>query len=53
MNTHRHPRTLQEAFGPYTSARIDDGRRPALWPWVLYFAALAALALFVMLAVLA
>lgn len=24
MNTRKYPRTLQEAFGPYTSQRIDD-----------------------------
>jgi len=24
MNTRKHPRTLNEAFGPYTSSRIDD-----------------------------
>lgn len=28
MNTRRHPRTLQEAFGPYTSRQIDEPKRP-------------------------
>lgn len=37
MNTTRkHPRTMQEAFGPYANSHIydqDDKRYPALW-WV-------------------
>ena len=24
MNTRKHPRTLQEAFGPYTSNEIEE-----------------------------
>jgi hypothetical protein len=28
MNTRKYPRTMQEAFGPYTSHRIDDVERP-------------------------
>lgn len=27
MNTRRHPRTLQEAFGPYTSREIQEPPR--------------------------
>lgn len=26
MNTRRHPRTLNEAFGPYTSHQIEEPR---------------------------
>lgn len=26
MNTRRHPRTLNEAFGPYTSHHIEEPR---------------------------
>jgi hypothetical protein len=26
---HKHPRTLTEAFGPYTSDRIDEDPDPA------------------------
>ena len=26
MNTRRHPRTLNEAFGPYTSTQIEEPR---------------------------
>lgn len=33
----RHPRTLQEAFGPYTSSQIGETRRRApAHEWVLY-----------------
>lgn len=28
MNTRRYPRTLQEAFGPYTSHEIEPMREP-------------------------
>lgn len=28
MSTRKHPRTLQEAFGPYTSSRIDELQPP-------------------------
>ena len=34
MNTRRHPRTLQEAFGPYTSSRIHTGETALLPRWV-------------------
>lgn len=34
MNTRRHPRTLQEAFGPYTSSRIHTGETTLLPRWV-------------------
>lgn len=30
MNTRMYPRTLQEAFGPYTSTEIEDPQRSAL-----------------------
>lgn len=28
MQTRKYPRTLQEAFGPYTDNRIEEGKRP-------------------------
>ena len=28
MNPRKYPRTMQEAFGPYTSFTIDEPRRP-------------------------
>lgn len=28
MQTRKHPRTLVEAFGPYTSTKIQETRRP-------------------------
>ena len=34
MNTRRHPRTMQEAFGPYTSSRIHTGKATLLPRWV-------------------
>jgi len=42
MNTtRRHPRTLQEAFGPYTDNRIADDEQT---PWRPSDLALAAIA---------
>lgn len=34
MNTRRYPRTLQEAFGPYTSSRIHTDETALLPRWV-------------------
>ena len=31
MNTRKHPRTLQEAFGPYTSHEIEEREQPMDW----------------------
>lgn len=28
MNTRKHPRTMQEAFGPYTSRHIEEEPMP-------------------------
>ena len=28
MQTRKYPRTLQEAFGPYTDSRIEEAKRP-------------------------
>lgn len=43
MNTRRFPRTLQEAFGPHTSRRIDEPRpRTPRHEKVLYAVALIA-----------
>lgn len=44
MTTKRYPRTMQEAFGPYTSHDIyEETERGGLWP-VVSFAATLALA---------
>ena len=34
---HKHPRTLTEAFGPYTSDRIDEDPDPAE-TWMFWLA---------------
>ena len=49
MNTRKHPRTLQEAFGPYTSREIAE--QPMDWQDKLVVGAsvAAALATFVIL----
>lgn len=31
MQTRKHPRTMQEAFGPYTDNRIEEPPRPMDW----------------------
>lgn len=31
MQTRKHPRTLQEAFGPYTSHQLHEPVRPMDW----------------------
>jgi hypothetical protein len=49
MNTRRYPRTLQEAFGPYTSTKIEpmpgQARRPLLWAVVMGMVTVIAVAL--------
>jgi len=44
--TRKHPRTLQEAFGPYTSNRIDEANTQSgygrAWWFAIYCIALAA-----------
>lgn len=38
MNTRKHPRTLEEAFGPHTSKHITDDSHDypgAWWGWVI------------------
>jgi hypothetical protein len=45
MNTRRYPRTLQEAFGPYTDDRIHEpapDRRPLSLAQMIYIPALVA-----------
>lgn len=43
LNTRRFPRTLREAFGPYTSERIDEPvQRVPLHEKVLYVASIVA-----------
>lgn len=45
MNTRRYPRTMQEAFGPYTSHKVEPmppPRRPlSLWQ-IIYIPTLVA-----------
>ena len=47
MNTRKHPRTLEEAFGPYTSHDIDEAERMSAyslaWCIVMSIVSLAAL----------
>lgn len=46
MNTRRYPRTLQEAFGPYTDHNIQPMREPRgrhRQDWALYVVAVVAL----------
>lgn len=31
MNSRKYPRTLQEAFGPYTSRDLVEPKRPLDW----------------------
>ena len=52
MNTRRHPRTLEEAFGPYTSKEFAEPEDPMPAADVIVVAACAigALALLAMLA---
>lgn len=44
MQTRKYPRTLQEAFGPYTDHRIVEPTRPFDWQdkVVLAFSAIGA-----------
>lgn len=48
MTTKRHPRTLQEAFGPYTSDYINE-EKESDWTWAaVSFVATLALLLIVL-----
>lgn len=49
MNTRRYPRTLQEAFGPYTTNDLQPMREPRVRraDWALYLVACIALAVIV------
>ncbi len=49
METEKHPRTLQEAFGPYTSHHVAEPEGPTDWQdWVVIVAsALTLLAVLV------
>ena len=47
MNTRRYPRTLQQAFGPYTDNTLHPMREPAnrRWQdWAIYLIAVITLA---------
>lgn len=48
-NTRRYPRTLQQAFGPYTSSQLDDPTpyRGPFWTPVRVAFALTYLAAFI------
>lgn len=45
MNTRRYPRTMQEAFGPYTDNQICEPERPMDWQDRIVIKACAACAL--------
>lgn len=45
MNTRRYPRTLEQAFGPYTSRDFKQDPMPRADKIVLVFSILAAVAL--------
>ena len=45
ITTRRHPRTLQEAFGPYTADRIEAARSESRWHRVMYALAVVAIGL--------
>lgn len=45
MNTRRYPRTMAEAFGPYTSNELHPMREPRArhaQDWILYAVAVVA-----------
>lgn len=47
MNTRRYPRTLQQAFGPYTDNTLHPMREPRTrhaQDWLLYAVAVVAVA---------
>ena len=44
MNTRKFPRTLQDAFGPYTSRDICDPAHDYTPAWYAWMAAIAAVA---------
>ncbi len=50
MQTRRHPRTLNEAFGPYTSHDIYEPPESFPWTWWTCIAAMALVALAVLVA---
>ena len=41
MTTKKHPRTLQEAFGPYTSEYVYDDDDDTNWGWWAVWVVLA------------
>lgn len=50
MNTRRYPRTMAEAFGPYTSNELQPMREPRgrhAQDWALYVVAVIGLAVVV------
>ena len=49
MRGDRYPRSLSEAFGPYTSQRIDEPRRRTpVHEWALYVVAVVATVLWIL-----
>lgn len=54
MNTRKYPRTLEEAFGPYTGRKFEEVKRPfdredkiVMWGCAVAFVALTIIVLFV------
>ena len=47
MNPRKHPRTLSEAFGPYTSHHITEPRERRWQDWALYAVAVLGLVVIV------
>ncbi len=45
MNTRKHPRTLNEAFGPYTSHDIYEPPESYPWTWWTLMAAIGMVTL--------
>jgi len=51
MNTtRRHPRTLEQAFGPHTSTRIESNDSTPTHQWVIYGLAVVAVVVIVFIA---
>lgn len=48
MNTRKYPRTMQEAFGPYTSNQLEPMHDDSVTDVALVLASVAAVALAVM-----
>jgi hypothetical protein len=49
MNTRKYPRTLNEAFGPYTSTHFVEDKQPEAYGWVWWACIVVILMLTVLL----